>query len=139
MTLNRIPDVGETIRFTDKCMDGLRAYSPFKHFAGHNLLVDKVEAATGRGIYWTIYFHSLADSKKEDCAVHENGTIYGARATLIGVPVFKLVAPFGWVEIKVALGPDIYCSCDGPRKGSMTFNGEPFDVCIVCKKEKRPS
>ena len=137
MTLNRIPKVGETIRFTDKCIKGLVA-DTFKKFAGHNLFVDEVQKRVD-GAYWTIHFHSLVNQQTEDCAIHSDGTICGARTALVGIPIFELVDPFAWVEIKIALGPDIYCSCDGPRKGSMTFNGEPFDVCIVCKKEKRPS
>ena len=31
----------------------------------------------------------------------------------------------------------IYCSCNGPRKESMTFSGEKFYICETCKKEQR--
>ena len=31
----------------------------------------------------------------------------------------------------------LYCTCGGPTRGSMTFNGTPFKVCTVCNQEAR--
>lgn len=60
-------------------------------------------------------------------------------------PYFMFYYVEGWtIETKFSKSTsiskaniDLYCTCGGPAKPSMTFNGEPFDVCTTCKKEKR--